>query len=130
MESLGQLFRKDVKLYVYPSLDRSGKMTTVEDVGGCAASQVSSLLAHLVDNRYVEDIRGYNPDWLAIYFGDVLNKIKTGDASWEKWFPRRCAGHRSQKACLVMGKSRIEPLERCRLLRRRKGARLLWSVPP
>jgi hypothetical protein len=40
-----------------------------------------------VENRFVENIRNYNPDYLKIYSGDVLAKIKAGDASWEKLVP-------------------------------------------
>jgi hypothetical protein len=85
MESLGQLFRKGVKLYIYPSLDRNGKLTTVENME--VAPHLKHLYAHLVDNRCVEDIRNYNPDYLGIYSGDVLKKIQSGDASWEKSVP-------------------------------------------
>ncbi len=85
MESLGQLFRQGVKLYVYPSLDRSGKLTTVDNLE--VAPHLRHLYAHLVENRLVEDIRGYNPDYLPIYSGDVLKKIQSGDASWEKLVP-------------------------------------------
>jgi hypothetical protein len=85
MESLGQLFRKDVKLYVYPSLDRNGKLTTVENME--VAPHLKHLYAHLLDNGYVEDIKTYNPKCLSIYSGDVLSKIQSGDASWEQLVP-------------------------------------------
>jgi len=85
MESLGQLFRKDVKLYIYPSLDRNGQLTTVQNME--VAPHLKHLYAHLVDNGYVEDIRKYNPDSLSVYSGDVLKKIQSGDASWEKLVP-------------------------------------------
>jgi hypothetical protein len=86
MESLGQLFRKGVKLYVYPSLDRSGKLTTVQNME--VAPHIKHLYAHLVENRLVEDIANYNVDCLAVYSGDILKKIQSGDASWEKSVPR------------------------------------------
>jgi len=85
MESLGQLFRTGVKLYIYPSLDRDGKLTTVENME--VAPHLKHLYAHLVDNGYVEDIRNYNPENLTIYSGDVLKKIQTQDPSWEKMVP-------------------------------------------
>jgi hypothetical protein len=86
MESLGQLFRKGVKLYVYPSLDRTGKLTTVQNME--VAPHLKHLYAHLVENRLVEDIANYNADCLAVYSGDILKKIQSGDASWEKSIPR------------------------------------------
>jgi hypothetical protein len=85
MESLGQLFRQGVKLYAYPSLDRTGKLTTVETLE--VAPHLKHLYAHLVDNGCVEDIRNYNPKGLSIYSGDVLNKIQNGDPSWENLVP-------------------------------------------
>jgi hypothetical protein len=86
MESLGQLFKNDAKVYVYPSLDRkTGKIITVENME--VAPHLRHLYMHLVENRFVEDIRNYNPDYLPIYSRDVLDKIKAGDASWEKLVP-------------------------------------------
>jgi hypothetical protein len=85
MESIGQLFRKGVKLYVYPSLDRNGKLTTVETLE--VAPHLKHLYEHLVDNKFLENIRNYNPNYLSIYSGDVLNKIQSGDSSWEKFVP-------------------------------------------
>ncbi|MGA9778912.1 MAG: TonB-dependent receptor [Verrucomicrobiia bacterium] len=86
MESLGQLFKNDAKLYVYPSLDRkTGKLTTVETLE--VPPHLRHLYAHLVENGFVENIRNYNPEYLKIYSGDVLDKIKAGDVSWEKMVP-------------------------------------------
>ena len=86
MESLGQLFKNGAKLYVYPSLDRAtGKLVTVENLE--VAPHLRHLYLHLVENRFVENIRNYNPDYLAVYSGDVLNKIQAGDAAWEKLVP-------------------------------------------
>jgi len=86
MESLGQLFKNGAKVYVYPSLDRkTGKLTTVENMD--VAPHLRHLYAHLVENRFVENIRNYNPDYLTIYSRDVREKIKAGDGSWEKLVP-------------------------------------------
>ena len=85
MESLGQLFRTGVKLYVYPSLDKDGRVTTIKDME--VAPHLRHLRAHLVENGYVEDIRQYNRDYLPIYSADVLKKIQSRDPSWEKMVP-------------------------------------------
>ncbi|MBC8094916.1 MAG: TonB-dependent receptor [Akkermansiaceae bacterium] len=85
LESLGQLFRNGVKLYVYPSLDRSGKLWTVENLE--VPPHLRHLYAHLVENRLVESIRNYHPEYLPVYSGDVLKQIQTGDAMWEKNVP-------------------------------------------
>jgi hypothetical protein len=75
---------------VYPSYDRkSGRTTTAE--GFEAPPHLRHLYAHLVENHFVESIRNYTPEFLPIYSGDVLAKIKSGDGSWEKLVPRPIA---------------------------------------
>lgn len=91
LESLGQLFKNGAKLFVYPSLDRqTGKLATVDNFE--VAPQLKHLYAHLVENRFIENIRDYNPDCLSAYSGDVLEKIKAGDAGWEQLVPPPIAG--------------------------------------
>jgi hypothetical protein len=86
MESLGQLFKNGAKVYVYPALDRkTGNLITVENLE--VAPHLRHLYAHLVENRFIENIRQYNPDYLPIHSRDVLDKIKAGDASWERLVP-------------------------------------------
>jgi hypothetical protein len=96
MESLGQMFRSGVKMYVYPSLDPdTGALTTVDNLE--VAPHLRHLYAHVVDNKFVEDIRSFNHDCLSIYSVDVLKKIQSGDASWEKMVPPPIAGVIKQK---------------------------------
>jgi len=86
LESLGQLFKNGAKLYVYPSLDRqTGKLVTVENFE--VEPTLRHLYSHLVENRFIENIRGYSSESLTVYSGDVLEKIKAGDATWEKHVP-------------------------------------------
>ena len=86
MESLGQLFKNGAKLYVYPSLDKkTGKLITVESLE--VAPHLRHLYAHLVENKFIENITGYNADALKIYSGEVLAKIHSGDESLAKLIP-------------------------------------------
>ncbi|MEI6075713.1 MAG: TonB-dependent receptor [Verrucomicrobiota bacterium] len=86
MESLGQLFKNGAKLYVYPSLDKkTGKLTTVENLE--VAPHLRHLYAHLVENKFIENITGYNPEALRIYSGDLMAKIKAGDESLAQVVP-------------------------------------------
>jgi len=89
LESVGQLFRNGVKLYVYPSLDRGGKLVTVENLE--VSPRFEHLYKHLVANDFVESIRNYNPDYLAVYSGEVLKQIQSGDAAWETQVPAAIA---------------------------------------
>ncbi|HLP76611.1 MAG TPA: TonB-dependent receptor [Candidatus Paceibacterota bacterium] len=86
LESLGQLFRHGVKLYVYPSLDRNGKVTTAENME--VAPHLRHLYRHLVENRLVESIRDFHPEYLSIYPAEVLKRIQSGDVAWEQQVPK------------------------------------------
>jgi hypothetical protein len=86
LESLGQLLRSGVKLYVYPWLNReTGKIVTLETLE--VAPNLRHLYAHLIDNRFVEDIRNFNPDFLPITTNGVIKKLQAGDATWESQVP-------------------------------------------
>ena len=86
MESLGQLFKNGAKLYVYPSLDRkTGKLTTIENLE--VAPNLRHLYAHLVDNKFIENITGYNAAALKIYSGEVLAKIHSSDEALAQLIP-------------------------------------------
>ncbi len=86
MESLGQLFKNSAKLYVYPSLDKkTGVLTTVENMA--VAPHLRHLYAHLVENKFIENITGYNADALKIYSSNVLEKIHAGDEALAKLIP-------------------------------------------
>ena len=86
MESLGQLFKNGAKLYVYPSLDKkTGRLTTIENLE--VAPNLRHLYAHLVENKFIENITGYHAAGLSVYAGDVLKKIKAGDESVAQLIP-------------------------------------------
>jgi len=86
MESLGQLFKNGAKLYVYPSLDRkTGKLTTIENLE--VVPHLRHLYAHLVENKFIENITHYDADSLKIYSGEVLAKIHSGDESLARLIP-------------------------------------------
>lgn len=91
LESLGQLFKNGARLYVYPSQDRkTGQLHTLASMP--LPSHLKHLYAHLVENRFVQDITDYTPAYLNAYSGDVLDKIKAGDASWQQSVPPPIAG--------------------------------------
>lgn len=86
MESLGQLFKSGVKMYVYPSLDRkTGKLTTGANLE--VAPNLRHLYKHLIENKFIEDITNFNADVLKIYSGEVLAKIHAGDESLTQLVP-------------------------------------------
>jgi hypothetical protein len=84
---LGQLFRNQARLYVYPSLDlQSGRVITGESFP--AAPHLGHLQAYLLQNRFIRCIRNYQPALLPIRSRDVLARIQSGDPSWEPLVPQ------------------------------------------
>jgi hypothetical protein len=104
LESLGQLFRAGVKLYVYPSLDSNGRVVTVETME--VAPHLRHLFAHLVENRYIESIRGYDPNCLAVYSGDVMEEIEAGRPGWDRHVPASIARVIREKGLFGCGAAR------------------------
>jgi hypothetical protein len=83
---LGQLFRNPGRLYVYPSLNfETGEIITARTFP--VAPALRHLYAHLLDSGAIEEIRDFNKDFLRIRSRDILDLIKTGNASWEKLVP-------------------------------------------
>jgi hypothetical protein len=87
LESFGRLFKNDLKLYVYPLLDRTngGALTTVENLE--VAPHLRKLFEYLVERGCVASLDNYNPEYLSIFSREILKKIKAGDPSWEPMVP-------------------------------------------
>jgi hypothetical protein len=86
MESLGQLFRAGVKLYVYPWFNReTGKIITLENFQ--PAPGVAHLYAHLRANGFIKPIHNFTPEYPTISSTGVLESLQAGDAKWERGVP-------------------------------------------
>jgi len=86
LEAAGRLFRRNVRLYVYPALDpMTGQLITADSID---VPQESRALHTLLQQResFVA-IRNYNPDFLRIQPGDVLAQLQSGDPAWEAAVP-------------------------------------------
>ncbi len=90
LESFGRLFKNDLKLYVYPLREkRNGALITAQNLQ--VATNLTHLYAHLLENRFIAPLRGYDPDCLSIFSRDVLAKIQSGAVGWEKQVPSQVA---------------------------------------
>ena len=86
LESFGRLFKNDLKLFVYPLLDRaSNSLTTVQSLR--VAPGLRKLYEYLVDSGCIEQIDDYREEYLSIFSREILTKIKVGDATWESMVP-------------------------------------------
>ena len=90
LESFGRLFKNDLKLYIYPLLDRkTGELTTVENLQ--VAPELRKLYAYLVERGCIEPLDNYNPAYLPIFSRDVIEQIQAGDPAWSNQVPAEVA---------------------------------------
>src|SRR6266550_2403264 len=82
IESVGRLFKRSVKMYVYPTRDPvTGQIQTLEDVR--TPPPWHHLHNLLVELGRVESIRSYNESYLSIQTPAVLALIEKEDPAWE-----------------------------------------------
>jgi hypothetical protein len=86
LEAAGRLFKRSVKLYVYPTRDAvSGQIQTV------ARATIPPPWHHLrdllLDIGRIEPIRHYDERYLSIQTPDVRARIEAGDDSWQAMVP-------------------------------------------
>jgi hypothetical protein len=86
LESTGGLFKRSVKVYVYPKRDTpAGPVITVETMPIIAVWR--HLRDYLLESGRLVPIQRYDESLLSIYTKDVLARIQSGDASWETMVP-------------------------------------------
>src|SRR5258706_980498 len=86
LESVGRLFKRFVKMYVYPTRDpATGEIQTL--VHPPAPPPWHHLSNLLRDIGRTEEIRNFDESYLSIRREDVLKRIQTGDPSWEEMVP-------------------------------------------
>ncbi|MFV0416627.1 MAG: TonB-dependent receptor [Chthoniobacterales bacterium] len=86
LEGLGRLFKKGVKLYVYPMLDKDDSLITADTFK--VAPHLKQLYAHLLENHFVEAMQGYHEEYLNIFSSNILESIQRGSSDWETMVPR------------------------------------------
>lgn len=90
LESFGRLFKNDLKLYIYPFLDRTtGQLTTVENLE--VAPALRKLYQYLVEKGCIEQLDNYNPNCLGTFSREVLRQIESGDMRWIEHVPAEVA---------------------------------------
>lgn len=105
LESMGRLFKRSVKMYVYPARDTiSGRIYTIEQAP--VPPPWHHLRDLLLDLHRIEPIRGYNEDYLSIQTTDVLARIEKGDPSWEAMVPPAAAEIIKSKRFFASGAAR------------------------
>jgi hypothetical protein len=90
LEAVGRLFKRSVKLYIYPWRDpASGRIETIDDV---ALPEPWPHLRRLLRGLgRIEPVQAANEAWLSIEQDHVLSLIKQADDSWESKVPQKVA---------------------------------------
>ncbi|QDV14100.1 hypothetical protein CA51_39940 [Rosistilla oblonga] len=86
LESFGRLFKNDLKLYIYPLLDRtSGELTTIDNLK--VASELRTLYRYLVDKGCIEQLDTFDPAHLSTFSREVLQQIQDNNPEWVQHVP-------------------------------------------
>ena len=85
LEGLGRLFKKGVRLYVYPTKDEKGRI--LEAASYQVQPELRALYAYLLENRFIIPMAGCKMDFLGLSSLQVLGKLQKGDQEWEKMVP-------------------------------------------
>ena len=82
MEAFGKLFKKNVKIYLYPYLDKE-KDILLTSKNLKVSDNLQELYKYFLYNRRIEDILNFNQDYLYSYSRKILEKIAKGESGWE-----------------------------------------------
>ncbi len=90
LESFGRLFTHDLKVDVYP-LRRGEKdeLQTIQTVK--VEPKLQPLYDYLVGRGSFVQLDNYNEKYLSIFSRDVLQRIASGDESWDQLVPAEVA---------------------------------------
>jgi hypothetical protein len=90
LESLGRLFKHELRLYVYPGLDpATGERRSAEQA--VIAPHLRKLFEHLLDNRYIIPIKQTEGLDLRYSGADIRAMIAAGDPCWKDLVPEEVA---------------------------------------
>jgi hypothetical protein len=87
LESFGQLFGVNSKLYVYPAKKSLDDETILTCKNLELSDHLKSLYQYLVENEKIVDLEGANLKVLDIISDKVLQSIRSGGKGWEERVP-------------------------------------------
>jgi hypothetical protein len=93
LESFGRLFKRDLKLYVYPvKLTESGAIQNLDNID--LRSDLKDILTYLKQNRSIIELDTPEPRELYV---DVNKLLKEGNSDWKKYVQPQLARYIEQK---------------------------------
>ncbi len=87
LEAFGRLFVKNMKMYIYPSIDeKTNVILTLSNIS--VPKQIKYLFLHLVENNIIVDIKNVKKEFIRTYPHIVLNMIRNKQKGWESMVPK------------------------------------------
>ncbi|HVO93945.1 MAG TPA: hypothetical protein VMT22_13935 [Terriglobales bacterium] len=83
LESMGRLFKRSVKMYVYPTLDPESSQIRTADTAPIPPPW-HHMRDLLMEIGRLEPLRKFNRSYLSIHSTDVLERLRRGDPAWEQ----------------------------------------------
>lgn len=88
LECFASLFGNNIKLYIYPALQKDGKtLCKLKDFEQDLPPHLKNLFRYLMDNNKMEDVKNANVKNLHIISDHVLAMIRKGEPGWEQYVP-------------------------------------------
>ncbi|WP_124641771.1 MULTISPECIES: TonB-dependent receptor [Amniculibacterium] len=86
LEAFGKVFKKNVRIYLYPYYDMDNKILLNSD-NLRVDENLKELYKYFKHNRRIVDIENYNMKYLEIYSREILEKIARNEKGWESQLP-------------------------------------------
>ena len=97
LTAFGELFSNQLCIYVYPTLQEGGnELITAQNLP--IPESIKFLYRHLLVNRQIVDIEGFNTATLHIFSKTVFQMIQHGAPGWEEMLPDEVADLIKQKS--------------------------------
>lgn len=99
LEALGNLFKPNVKVYLYPYKESQSDAEFIDLNSATVPKHLESLLEHIKLSGQVKNLTGFNEGLLHIYSRKVLEMIRNSEPGWEELVPKEIAKTINEK-CL------------------------------
>ena len=97
LSALGQLFRDNVRVYIYPYKSEKGVVESLDNL--IVPENFKHVFTHLKENKKILDVANPNKALLHIYSSKVLQMITSNEPGWEAMVPPSVAKEINEK-CL------------------------------
>lgn len=84
--AFGELFNKNIIIYVYPAFDDEGNFLTADTLP--VPQGIHFLYKHLLDCKQIIPVHNYDKELLTIQPSVVINDLLSGEADWEDKLPQ------------------------------------------